>query len=310
VKGTVFHRALRHWNRLEARVIRGNVVLLYHRIASADHDPFGLCVEEAHFEEHLDVIHRLCGRPPVFLQELLTSTETPGVAITFDDGYEDNLRCGLPILERHDARATFFLTSDAPGQPYWWDVLAAASPTDVDRILEGSGSRGGSGARAGGARRSRHARLVSMPENERRRVTEALERTLAGSGAQLPRSLDASEVRALGASPLAEIGAHTHSHPDFGRVSDACRVQEISTNQAWLTEVTGQTPTSFAYPYGTYPSAPAGVGRLLRDAGFQRACLAEPGVVRASTDPFRIPRLWVRNQNGEQLARTLQALLG
>jgi peptidoglycan/xylan/chitin deacetylase (PgdA/CDA1 family) len=312
VKGTLFHRVLRQWKRLEARVVRGNVVLLYHRIASDVQDPFGLCVDEKHFDEHLDVVHRLCGRPPVFLKDLFSSTEAPRVAITFDDGYEDNLRCGLPILERHDAPATFFLTSATPGRPYWWDVLAAASLDEVDRVLARPGKRGVSGGEAGARarRRSAHERLVSMPANERRPLIEALERTLTGDGVQLPKSLNEEEVRTLGGSPLAEIGAHTHSHADLGRASDACRSEEIVRNRELLTELTGAAPASFAFPYGTFPSAPVRVGRFLREEGFQHACLAEPGVVRASTDPFRIPRLWVRNQDGEQLERSLRTLLG
>ena len=49
----------------------------------------------------------------------------PIVAITFDDGYEDNLRTGVGLLQQFGASATFFLTTrwlEAYGE-YWWDTL-------------------------------------------------------------------------------------------------------------------------------------------------------------------------------------------
>ena len=48
------------------------------------------------------------------------------VALTFDDGYLDNLvEYAAPVLERAGLPATFFLTSGWLGRPgeYWWDTL-------------------------------------------------------------------------------------------------------------------------------------------------------------------------------------------
>ena len=51
------------------------------------------------------------------------------IALTFDDGYEDNLLDALPLLEEFEIPATFFLTTGglARAAPYWWDVLEAAN---------------------------------------------------------------------------------------------------------------------------------------------------------------------------------------
>ena len=48
------------------------------------------------------------------------------VAITFDDGYRDNLTSAKPILERAEAPATVFITMDRLGaaREFWWDELA------------------------------------------------------------------------------------------------------------------------------------------------------------------------------------------
>lgn len=45
------------------------------------------------------------------------------MAITFDDGYADNLHNALPILEEHNVPATIFITAGYVGQnkSFYWD---------------------------------------------------------------------------------------------------------------------------------------------------------------------------------------------
>jgi peptidoglycan/xylan/chitin deacetylase (PgdA/CDA1 family) len=48
------------------------------------------------------------------------------VAVTFDDGYLDNLTTAKPILESHDIPGTVFVCTSAVrrGKEFWWDQLA------------------------------------------------------------------------------------------------------------------------------------------------------------------------------------------
>ena len=50
------------------------------------------------------------------------------VAITFDDGYSDNLTVAIPILEQMRLPATFFICGDAAsdGESFWWERLEAS----------------------------------------------------------------------------------------------------------------------------------------------------------------------------------------
>ena len=63
------------------------------------------------------------------LDELLRTPDRDlpprAIALTFDDGYLDNLEYAAPVLERAGLPATFFLTSGWLGKPgeYWWDTL-------------------------------------------------------------------------------------------------------------------------------------------------------------------------------------------
>lgn len=42
--------------------------------------------------------------------------------ITFDDGYENNLRCALPVLRRHGFSSTCYVVADKVGQSNSWDI--------------------------------------------------------------------------------------------------------------------------------------------------------------------------------------------
>src|SRR5216683_863200 len=77
------------------------VILMYHRVAFARHDPWGLAVDPERFEEQIAYAKQ--HRTPMSMEELvdrLRSKTLPAnaIAVTFDDGYRDNLVNAKPVL--------------------------------------------------------------------------------------------------------------------------------------------------------------------------------------------------------------------
>lgn len=89
-------------------------ILMYHRVAELERFD-QLTVTPARFEQQMQL---LAQRTQVLsLSESLNrlvvgSRNRPTVAVTFDDGYLDNLHHALPILERYRVPATIFITTD------------------------------------------------------------------------------------------------------------------------------------------------------------------------------------------------------
>ena len=94
------------------------VVLLYHRVDRSAHDRWNLCVSPENFAAHLRCLRR-CFRP-ITLAEITAMLENGrvqhgSIAVTFDDGYRDNLTTAMPILKQMGVPATFFIAGDGAG---------------------------------------------------------------------------------------------------------------------------------------------------------------------------------------------------
>jgi peptidoglycan/xylan/chitin deacetylase (PgdA/CDA1 family) len=102
------------------------VVLMYHAVAGADERAGRYIVPEARFAAQLRWLRR-SGYHAVRLDEILEHrrkfrlSPARAVAITFDDGYEDNHRLAFPRLREAGMTATFFLVSAALGHANDWD---------------------------------------------------------------------------------------------------------------------------------------------------------------------------------------------
>jgi peptidoglycan/xylan/chitin deacetylase (PgdA/CDA1 family) len=106
-------------------------------------DPYLLRVRKTNFEEQMDVLARRgCVMPLREMAARHREKRLPdgAVAITFDDGYADNLRVAKPILKQRGLPATVFMTAGSIGREreFWWDELerivlrTAELPSELD----------------------------------------------------------------------------------------------------------------------------------------------------------------------------------
>jgi peptidoglycan/xylan/chitin deacetylase (PgdA/CDA1 family) len=301
------------------------LVLMYHRIAEPDADPWKLCVSRRNFAEQLALLGSCATVLP--LREIAgqlrkTSGARPLVAVTFDDGYADNLHEALPTLQRAGLPATVFVSTGLTGRgdSFWWEQLA-------DLIL-GPGERPGNlqiavqGFNFAWPRGLTEDRTVLLPAervalhhelwNELRVIPDALRADVLGqlrmwSGRPravdpLARPLTEQEVAALHGSGLVEIGAHARSHRFLTELPPGEREAEIRGSRDDCTRMTGVVPTSFAYPHGAVDDLTASA---VHSAGFQVACCSHPGLMWSRGDRFRVPRIVAPDIDGEAFERTL-----
>jgi len=266
--------------------------LLYHRVAEAGHDPLGLAVSPADFAEHIDAL----GDRIVPLAQLASGDFPDGaVAITFDDGYADN----LPALRDIGVPVTVFISTGhvADGRTFWWDelvrLLHTATAADPLTVALGDDSRTWPARDAPQrefARRSIHGWLqVQSPE----RIEAALAQVRAWACAPAgddPRPLTVDELREL--ARHVTIGAHGRRHVSLRWATPEIQHEEMQGSRLDLAGWLGTAPDGFSYPFGV-PGRDVddSVRRIASDVGYAHAVVNAPEPVTTGTAPLAIPRL-------------------
>ena len=270
------------------------IVLAYHRVAQHKGDPLQLTVTPKNFTEQLEIIAETFD-DVVRFDAVQLRTARPSVCLTFDDGYMDNYTIALPILERFNIPATFFVSTGhvEHGWPYWWEALSICG-----RLAD-------------------HGRILAMPSSEQHKAVHALLEACAPAAEALEEChpLTIAALQEFSRHPLVCLGAHTHTHPRLSNLGAEDQYQEIKKSLDKLESWTSVRPTVAAYPFG----ARSPFGRFCdynkdsikacRRLGLKRAAANFPGQVRPWTNSYAIPRHLVRDWDGPAFKIQLRTFL-
>lgn len=294
------------------------VVLMYHRVAEAAVDPWGLAVSPARFESHMRELKRT--RRPVSLDHMVErmlagKAEKGMVAITFDDAYRDVLTNAKPILQEHGIPATVFVVTGSFGaeRGFWWDRLAAAvlsgvMPTIMPPIqfVETEARYALSQAFRDADRAKLHLllwRLIRvLPAKEREAAVTSVCRAFRADDFAAPVMTEAELVE-LTVGGLISIGAHCVTHPSLPSLSADEQRREIGQSRKTLEALTGQPIRRLAYPFGDYDERSV---EIARDLGFDYAVSVETGSLGDPAARFRLPRHDIKDWTGEEFAQRLR----
>ena len=287
---------------------------MYHRVAALENDNYGLAVHPRLFAEHVEYLRRLgCVVP---LVELVSPGTSNKVAITFDDGYADNATVAAPLLTQADLPATFFITTGCLGaKRFWWDRLASAFlgphalPPGIDVSVSGQGlwlALNDAEARMTSLR-FLHRRLRPVPPEELlATVDELLTRLAVPTASDDSLTMTSDQLLGLANRPLVEIGAHTRTHLQLAGQTEELQQREVDGSISDLEQLLKRPVVSFAFPFGTQRAVGDIAPRLVRTAGCYGACSTEPGVVTGRSDPYRLPRINVRNWTADEMAERVR----
>lgn len=99
------------------------------------------------------------------------------------------------------------------------------------------------------------------------------------------------QIRALATAGV-DIGAHTRTHPDLGKIVDPEHLRdEIGGSKQDLEELTGRPVRHFAFPFGLPANLSAAAFAAARQAGFQAACSAYGAYNFPGEDSFHLQRV-------------------
>ncbi|MBN9082870.1 MAG: polysaccharide deacetylase [Rhizobiales bacterium 62-17] len=242
--------------------------------------------------------------------------EKPFAVLTFDDGYKDNLEYALPILRRHQAPFTLYVTTGFADRTarLWWVELEEAIRA-LERIdVEIGGTRLAldcrNDAEKAEAFRALYWPLRAGSEQDLLDRIAALARQAGVEPAKLVERLclDWDGLRQIARDPLCTIGVHTLTHPMLAKHDEAFARRELAESRAIIEREIGQPARHLAFPVGDPTSAGPREFALARELGFASAVTTRPGMVfpEHAQHLTALPRLSV---NGHWQDRTFLEVL-
>lgn len=311
---------------LRARILGGALILGYHRVSTVENDVYQVCVSPENFSGQMQALRAYAY--PISLSKLVQSLKQnilapKSVAVTFDDGYADNLYVAKPILEKFDIPATVFICSGYMGREFWWDelyriVLSSQADTRALRLPVGRTQfkwdppRGSSEMDNPEVHRqfrdALYHFLLSLDVEDQNHAM-GLIRTWSGvssPGIPASRAMSEEELLQLVDDGLIELGAHTSHHPMLPQLSFARQKEEIQSSKRDLETLLGKKIAGFSYPNGQVTVA---AKPLLREMGFTYACTSLQDVVRPGSDLYELTRFWQQDVDGERFVKGLNRWL-
>ena len=275
-------------------------ILTYHKV-NDDLDHFFGGVPVKVFARQMETLRSYWNVLPLEeLVERLSQNDVPphAVAITFDDGYQDNYANAFPVLKRYELPATIFLTTGSieAETPLWHEsVFDAFRESQVDNVVIEAQTYG----------------LRTLPDKQLalraflRAVRKCTPQDRDDLIQQLTVNLGVLDQSPLGAQKLSwgevqsmskgsiTFGAHTVTHPILTRMPLAEAMEEIVASKQTIEQHLHTPVRLFAYPNGNQDDFSEPLKQGLREAGFLCAVTTLWGTNDRQTDPFALRRMGI-----------------
>ena len=314
------------------------MVLMYHRIAEVDFDPWQLSVNPSNFEAQLNLLkqhYKVITTSELIRQVQNRKIERDCVCITFDDGYADNFLEAKPLLEKYKCPATFFIASNyiGSGLQFWWDELediilgSQYLPGILSIIINDKPytfTIDDIELTPAHIEKQKSWEWPALPPTGRCKlyleiweillplefnyIKDAIDyiRRWANYNVTPPKGklpMTLNQLGMLAGNDLFEIGMHTSTHPALSFHTKEYQRMEIASCKNELQNNYPHVINAIAYPYGRFDQSTVTVlAEENIDAGFT----TDGQVIAKRSDCYRLSRLQVNNWNADHFKRELK----
>lgn len=292
------------------------ICLYYHRINEIQDAIYDLTVSPKNFESQMRYLKSKYSI--IRFEDSWESGNGLKFVITFDDGYADNYKYALPILEKYQIPATIFVSTELVGTHHelWWDELGRLftcgyvypkSFTLDDELYHYTWNTGTLEERIEVAKTIRWLLRMEPDLAYRdewfRQIREWAH--LSGEGREENRVMSVKELQEVSSSEYITIGAHTVHHVSLGCMSKEQQKVEVHESIEYLKMITGKEIVVFSYPFGGKMDYTNDTIDILKKANIKKAATTEARIWNLDDDMYRIPRIAVRDWDLDTFCKKL-----
>lgn len=213
--------------------------------------------------------------------------ERPFAVLTFDDGYRDTRDFALPILEKHRAPFTMYVTTGFAERTarLWWVELDEAIRRLPQIKIEIGGTKlvlpSATAAEKSAVFAEIFRRLRGVSEDALLEVTGRLMASAGVEPVALAEELclDWAGIEAMARNDLCTIGVHTLTHPRLAKLDEAAMRHELAESRRLIEARIGRPAAHLAYPIGNRAVAGEREYKAAADLGFASAVTTLPGMI-------------------------------
>jgi peptidoglycan/xylan/chitin deacetylase (PgdA/CDA1 family) len=191
----------------------------------------------------------------------LIKTSRSGITISFDDGYLNNLTNALPLLEKYEIPATFFVsgicTEDNNYKLLWADIVTFALHLSKNKGLRINNLNFVDGF-CESINKSIFDYIKSQPCEERNEILELLVNDykitnfIDSIDPEIWKLMNSSDIKSSNNSPFIQIESHGYNHYNLGNIDLALAVEDMSKSKKSLEKVINNRISTICFPDGSY----------------------------------------------------------
>ncbi|MBL0272551.1 MAG: polysaccharide deacetylase family protein [Chitinophagaceae bacterium] len=219
--------------------------------------------------------------------------------VLFDDGYKDNIEFAVPILQKNQCSASFYIVTDCIDKniPTWTYLIDNVLQTtrkkkielEYDFVPEKLKSiqlqvSQGYGALA----KEIKPWMKKLSNTNRLKIAESI--LSQCNDVQLPKNkmMNWDDIRQMGTDGFI-IGSHSHTHPMLASLEDEKEiVDELRISALRIKQETGKIPLTISYPIGSFDER---ITRLAKPEGYKYGLAVEQRFYNYPSDNMAIPRV-------------------
>lgn len=244
---------------------RGLRIIVYHGLCPGDPHLFNArYVSTKQFEAHLLLFKRLYNL--ISYQDLVSGNLATGklnVLLTFDDGLKNNYTHALPLLQKHQVTALFFVTGlCAASFPCIFndltDIAPFIGPEQIsingeafykrktflhDRYVNAQGT---------GLAAVYHQASQAGREQVMKQLLAVLPPGQLKAYSLYHELMNEEEIRAISQVPGMTVASHGQCHTSLPSLSPDDLSKELTASKNFLEQIAGQPVKAVAFPYGDH----------------------------------------------------------